>query len=187
MATSVASLWPWLAMAAAGALHGLNPASGWIFIGCAGRARPLPALAAIACGHVAGVALAAAASFAALRSAFDLNGLALPAAAGAAMLGLAARRFHSHEPPRAWQAVGHAGLALWSFLMATVQGAGLMLVPLLTPICATGDAMGSEPLLLAVAAAGLHLASMLAATACMALGARRGFDALARWLGAAKG
>ena len=30
-----ASLWPWLALAAAGALHGLNPLTGWAFAACA--------------------------------------------------------------------------------------------------------------------------------------------------------
>ena len=29
----MASLWPWLAVAGVGALHGLNPASGWIWAG----------------------------------------------------------------------------------------------------------------------------------------------------------
>jgi len=177
------TLWPWLAMAAAGALHGLNPASGWVFIGCGGRARPVAALAAIAGGHVAGVALGAAASLGALRLALNLHGLALPAAASVLMLGLAARRIHRHEPPQAWNALGHAGLALWSLLMAAAQGAGLMLVPALMPPCATGAGMLAGPVLLALAAAGLHLAGMLAATACMALGVRRGLDALGKWLG----
>ena len=35
---------------------------------------------------------------------------------------------------------GHAGLALWSFMMATAHGAGLMLVPALVPLC-----MGERP------------------------------------------
>jgi hypothetical protein len=32
----MASLWPWLAVAAAGALHGLNPATGWMWAACWG-------------------------------------------------------------------------------------------------------------------------------------------------------
>jgi len=35
-----ASLWPWLAIAAAGALHGLNPLTGWAFGACAAPGTP---------------------------------------------------------------------------------------------------------------------------------------------------
>lgn len=49
-----ASVWPWLALAAAGALHGLNPLSGWAALACARGAgaahRPMPLLLAIAAG-----------------------------------------------------------------------------------------------------------------------------------------
>lgn len=32
----MASLWPWLAVAGVGALHGLNPATGWMFAAASG-------------------------------------------------------------------------------------------------------------------------------------------------------
>jgi hypothetical protein len=62
---------------------------------------------------------------------------------------------------------GLASLVLWSFLMASAHGAGLMLVPILLPICASGAATselhsgGAIPL--AIAAAGIHSLTMLAA------------------------
>ena len=62
----MASLWPWLAVAGLGALHGLNPATGWMFAAAWGvrsrdRAQALRALVPIAVGHAASVALVAAA------------------------------------------------------------------------------------------------------------------------------
>jgi hypothetical protein len=62
----MASLWPWLVVAGVGALHGLNPATGWMFAAAWGvrsgdRARALQALMPIAVGHATSVALVAAA------------------------------------------------------------------------------------------------------------------------------
>ncbi len=63
---------------------------------------------------------------------------------------------------------GHAGLALWSFMMSTAHGAGLMLMPALIPLC-IGNAPAREitasgSLMLALAAVGVHAAAMLAVT-----------------------
>jgi hypothetical protein len=62
----MASLWPWLAVAGLGALHGLNPATGWALAAARGirshdGALALRALAPIAAGHAASVVLVAAA------------------------------------------------------------------------------------------------------------------------------
>ena len=48
---------------------------------------------------------------------------------------------------------GMAGLGLWSFLMATAHGAGLMLLPVLMPLCFPGGVATSagEPFRLAFA------------------------------------
>ena len=65
-----------------------------------------------------------------------------------------------------------AGLGLWSFLMATSHGAGLMLVPVIIPLCLTAmpgqelTATGSLPV--ALAAIGVHTAAMLAVIAVIA-------------------
>ncbi|WP_116748353.1 hypothetical protein [Acidovorax sp. 99] len=60
-----ATLWPWLAAAAMGALHGLNPLTGWglatTWSLCArDHSMPLRALLPMAVGHLAAVALTAA-------------------------------------------------------------------------------------------------------------------------------
>jgi hypothetical protein len=72
----------------------------------------------------------------------------------------------------------HIGIALWSFLMATAHGTGLMLVPALVPLCLSGgparEITASGSLLLALAAVGLHMAATLATTGIMAAGVCRG-------------
>jgi hypothetical protein len=84
---------------------------------------------------------------------------------------------------------GHAGIALWSFLMATAHGAGLMLVPALVPLClADGPAReitASGSLLLALAAVGVHTAAMLVTTGVIAAGVCRGVAVHRRWLSGA--
>jgi len=58
--------------------------------------------------------------------------------------------------------VGPAGLAMWSFLMSSAHGAGLMLAPVLLglPVYAAYHSL-NEISLQAVAAASLHVAAML--------------------------
>jgi len=121
--------------------------------GCSAQA--LRALLPIALGHAASVAVV---------TGVVAQGLALDRAlfqslAGALLVGAASYRLvRSAEPwaprgvmgdcdprgraPRAaarlHKRAGHAGIALWSFLMATAHGAGLMLVPALVPLCVSG-------------------------------------------------
>ncbi|MEJ8812415.1 hypothetical protein WKW77_15125 [Variovorax ureilyticus] len=184
----MADLWPWLVVAGSGALHGLNPATGWMFAAVWGlrsgdRSLALWALTPIALGHAASIVLVAAAV--ALGVSMDravlqaIAGGLLVVVAMAHLKGRKARiapgREHDHGP------VGHAGLALWSFMMSTAHGAGLMLVPALVPLCmGTAPGQASTPsgaLALALAAVGIHTAAMLAVTALIATGVCRGFDA----------
>jgi hypothetical protein len=64
-----------------------------------------------------------------------------------------------------------AGLAVWSFLVATAHGAGLMLVPALLPLCAMpGSGVGhGGVLLVSLAAVAVHTAATLVVTALVAL------------------
>ncbi|MBB4225059.1 hypothetical protein ABL849_12310 [Variovorax sp. 375MFSha3.1] len=172
----MASLWQWLAVAGAGALHGLNPASGWVFAAASGlrsgdRSRVLRALVPIALGHAASVALVAGA----VVLAPSMDRVALQWAAG--MLLVAVIAHHMWRGSK----TGHAGLALWSFMMSTAHGAGLMLVPALIPLCmseapAAREITASGSLALAFAAVGVHMAAMLTVTGAVAVGASRGFD-----------
>src|SRR5260221_13129720 len=83
--------WPWLVIAGLGAFHGLNPAMGWLFAVALGLHRGsrrvvVWALAPMALGHAASIALIAAAVLA-LGTFVDPS--ALRATAGAALIGWA--------------------------------------------------------------------------------------------------
>ena len=180
------SLWPWLAIAGVGALHGLNPATGWLLAAAWGlrsrdRAQALRALLPIAVGHAASVALVAAAVIFGLA----MDRVLLQVLAGVLFVAVVLLHLWRRTPRAARVPAGHAGLALWSFMMATAHGAGLMLVPALIPLC-MGNAPAretttSDALLLALAAMGVHTAAMLAVTGLLATGVCRGLDAGARW------
>jgi hypothetical protein len=179
------SLWPWLAVAGVGALHGLNPATGWVLAAAWGlrsrdRAQALRALLPIAAGHAASVALVAGAVVFGLA----MDRFTLQVLAGGLFLAFAVLHLSGRTPRAARAPAGNAGLALWSFMMSTAHGAGLMLVPALVPLCA-GDVpvpamSGSGPLVLALAAVGVHTAAMIAVTGLVASGVCR---AGARWFG----
>ena len=126
----------------------------------------------IALGHAAAVALVL---FAVLALGLILNHAALSRAAAAVLLGWAVwHGVRGHRQRlRVGMQTGLAGLALWSFLMSSAHGAGLMLVPVLLPLCQSGSpsgrltATGSLPV--ALAAVGVHTAAMLATIAAVSL------------------
>jgi hypothetical protein len=177
----MASLWPWLALAGLGALHGLSPATGWMFAAACGvRARDEKqawrALLPIAIGHAASVAAVACV----LAQGMAMDRDSVQALSGALLIGAASYRLvvgsRQHTPISAQ--AGHACIALWSFLMTTAHGAGMMLVPALVPLCLTGnparEITASGSLLLALAAVGVHTAAMLVTTGAIATGVYRG-------------
>ncbi|QXJ25348.1 hypothetical protein AGRA3207_006832 [Actinomadura graeca] len=123
------------ALVALGAFHGLNPAMGWLFAVARGlqersRALVLQSLPAIAAGHAASVGTVAV-LVALTRSVVATRILA--AAGGVLLVGFGLWRLLSSRHFRwvgmrisLWQLAG------WSFLMSSVHGAGLMLLPVLT-------------------------------------------------------
>jgi hypothetical protein len=125
--------WPWLALAGLGAFHGVNPAMGWLFAVALGlQARSgvavWQALPPIALGHAASIAVVVAA-LAAIGTAMDAAFLRPLAALG--LLGFGCFRLlrgYRHRV-RIGMVAGFGDLVLWSFLMATAHGAGLMLAP----------------------------------------------------------
>lgn len=170
------TLAPWLALAGLGAFHGLNPAMGWLFAVALGlhrgkRAVVYLSLLPIAAGHALSVAVVAIA-VALFGLAADAHEIAL---LGGAMLlvwaGVHAAWGHRGRV-RVGMTTGMGGLALWSFAMATSHGAGLMLVPVLVPLCLTASPAraltlsGSLPV--ALAAVAVHMGAMLAVTGAIA-------------------
>jgi hypothetical protein len=125
--------WTLPALAALGAGHGLNPGMGWLFavaLGMQERAGGAVwrALAPLALGHALAVGVAVAGAVA--------LGEILPAevlrwGVGGLLLGLGTLRLLRHRHPRyGGMRVGFHELTIWSFLMATAHGAGLMVLPL---------------------------------------------------------
>jgi hypothetical protein len=126
------TVWPWAALALLGAVHGLNPGMGWLFAVARGlqerdRRAVWGALLPLAAGHA--LAIAAAIAVAAVL------GLAVPAGplrwtVGATLLVFGLLRLRRHRHPRGMgMRVGAGDLTLWSFLMASAHGAGLMALP----------------------------------------------------------
>jgi hypothetical protein len=126
--------WPWVALAVLGAYHGLNPAMGWLFALALGlqekrRSAVIGALFPIALGHAAAITVA----ILALRFVqhfLPMNILKWGVALFLFALGVY-RLFRASHPRGAGMRVGAKDLFVWSFLMASAHGAGLMLLPVL--------------------------------------------------------
>jgi hypothetical protein len=174
--------WPWLALAGLGAFHGLNPAMGWLFAVALGMHRHdsrvvwLSAIP-IALGHALSVAVVAGAF---LWAGLLIDARILRVGAGLILIGWALyhwRYGHRHRVRFGMQ-IGLIGLGVWSFLMATAHGAGLMLWPVLMPLCITAAAEpdSAGPLATAAVGIGVHTLAMLATTTAMAV-------AVYEWIG----
>ena len=181
MSSPSAELWPWLALAGLGLFHGVNPAMGWLFAAALGLHRGsqrvvLLSLLPIAAGHAVAVA---AVLLAVLALGLVVDRAVLSKIAALVLLGWAAwHALYGHrQRVRVGMQTGLAGLALWSFLMASAHGAGLMLIPVLGSLCASAPAVGAgEGLSMALAALGIHSAAMLATIGLISL-------AVYRWIG----
>jgi hypothetical protein len=115
-----------------GGLHGVNPAMGWLFAVSLGlqeqrRGAVWAALAPLALGHA--LAIGAALLLAALLGlVLPLDRLRWVAAAALVAAGVFQLVRHAH-PRYGGMRVGARDLTIWSFLMASAHGAGLMAVP----------------------------------------------------------
>lgn len=135
------ALGPWLALVAFGAYHGLNPGMGWLFALSLGLQRKSEravwgSLAPIALGHAASVTSVAILVTAGLRF-VSMTTLQWLSALVLIAFGIY-KLFNYYRHPR-WVGmnVGGRDLVVWSFLMATAHGAGLMIVPALLGVTAT--------------------------------------------------
>jgi len=178
-------VWPWLAIIGLGLFHGINPAMGWLFAVALGLHRRSPSvvllsLLPIALGHAAAVAATLAAV---LVLGLVIDHTVLLRLAGLVLIGWALwHALYGHrQRVRVGMQTGLLGLALWSFLMASAHGAGLMLIPVVAPLCLAATpspelARGSFAI--ALAAVGVHTLAMLAAIAVIAV-------VVYRWVGVA--
>lgn len=174
--------WPWAVLAALGAAHGINPGMGWLFAVALGMqegsARAVwRALGPLALGHALAIAVVLAMA--------AVIGVVIPSRLlqwGVALLlfVLGVRQLLTHAHPRyGGMRVGPRQLTIWSFLMASAHGAGLMALPVVLGATAArgaahgghadhGAAAASDPVLALVGTA-VHGAGYLAVTALVAL------------------
>jgi hypothetical protein len=134
--------WPWLMLFSLGAYHGINPAMGWLFAVALGLQEKswrgvVRAMPPIALGHMLSIGI--------IVSLFWLARASVPErplryGASAIVFGFAIYRLlRSRHPTWVGMRVGFRDLTLWSFLMASAHGAGLMLIPVLL-VWAPGNA-----------------------------------------------
>lgn len=169
----------WL-MLLLGAYHGLNPGMGWLFAVALGMQEQkgsavIRSLIPIAIGHalaIGSVVLTA-----------TLLGRTLPLgiirySVAAILVSLGVYCLLRHQHPR-WvrMQVGFRDLTVWSFLMASAHGAGLMVVPVLlgsSKVEAQGQMTGHEHMsasaspLAGMLATGVHTIAYLAVTGLIA-------------------
>ena len=124
--------WPWIALVALGAWHGLNPGMGWLFavsLGLQNRSRAaiFQAMCAIAIGHALSVFVIISLAFL-LGRYISATWFGLAAALSLAGLG-SWRLLRGRHPRWVGMRVNFRDLTWWSCLMASAHGAGLMLLP----------------------------------------------------------
>jgi hypothetical protein len=127
-------LWPWLVLVGLGAFHGINPGMGWLFAVALGLQEQSQravrrALLPIALGHAASIGVVVLA-VGLLQAVLPEQVVRYLCAALLGVFGLW-RLVRARHPRWVGMRVGFRDLMLWSFLMASAHGAGLMLVPLL--------------------------------------------------------
>ena len=178
----------WLAVAASGFYHGVNPAMGWPLAVSAAlmerRPMALPtALAALSLGHV-GAMTTILLPFA-LMTVLVERATEIRVGAGLLVVALGAFLLLNRRHPRLLVRVPPSRLALWSFLVALAHGAGLMLVPIYLGLCGPGVSGGELGLAsslmtrsvgLSVGVAAVHTAAMFIAGGAVAF-------SVYRWLG----
>lgn len=123
---------PWLSLLLLGAAHGINPAMGWLFAVGRGlqrrdRREVWRALGPLAIGHAVAIAVAVVVALA-LGEVIPARWLRWVVAATLVGVGVDGLVRHRHVSLGGMR-VGARELATWSFLVASVHGAGLMVLP----------------------------------------------------------
>lgn len=178
--------WSLVSLIGLGIFHGLNPGMGWLFavaIGMQDRSMKsvIIALGPIAIGHALAIGV--------VVLTVGLLGTFIPSVpllilSGLVLLGFGlykvATRFR--HPKWVGMRVSKAELVLWSFIMATAHGAGLMLIPVMLRL--RGEAVPSavaeghhahhapaamEPMGIVIATVGIHTIAMIATALVLAL------------------
>src|ERR1700746_2338916 len=123
---------PLITILALGAFHGVNPGMGWLFaVALAMQERRLSAvwraLIPLTLGHALAIGVVVLIAVAA-GVAVPVASLKIPVAVTLGALGIYKLVRHRHFSAGGMR-VGMGGLTVWSFLMASCHGAGLMVLP----------------------------------------------------------
>jgi hypothetical protein len=164
----------WLTLAGLGAYHGVNPAMGWLFAVSRGlqersRRAVWRSLLPIAVGHELSIALVA---LVVVVLAIAVDPAAIQVGAAVVLIAFGVFRFAKPRAHPRWTTmrVSDRELTLWSFLMSSAHGAGLMVAPVLIGLQGElaashhrGDLAMVGELSLPASAAGiaLHVCAML--------------------------
>lgn len=184
--TTTAGLW--LAVIFSGIYHGVNPGMGWplavssaLFDGK--RGSLYPALGALGIGHFLAMLLILL-PLSAMMTVVEYE-REIRLIAGALVIGVGLYLLIVRKHPRFLARVPPSRLALWSFLVALVHGAALMLVPIYLGLCQVEqlDAGHQAAYELMIRNAWLTLGVAVAHTAAMLLSGGAVAYAVHRWLG----
>ena len=178
----------WLAVVLSGLYHGLNPGMGWPLAVSQALMESRPAalfraLGALAGGHFAAMLLVLL-PFSAMTSLLSYE-QELRWGAGALVIGLGLYLLITRRHPRFLSRVPPHRLALWSFLVAIVHGAALMLVPIFLGLCGPEELEGGHLAVSELLArnGGILLAVTMAHTGAMVLAGGGLAYGVYRWLG----
>jgi hypothetical protein len=168
---------PWTALLLLGAFHGINPGMGWLFAVALGMqenrsAAVWRALLPLGIGHACAIGVTL---FAVIAAGMLIPTSALRWPIGGVLIAFGIRRLFRHGHPR-WGSmrIGMAGLTVWSFLVATAHGAGLMVVPVwlqgrqALDVAHASHMHASADLASSMTATAVHGASYLLVTALIA-------------------
>jgi hypothetical protein len=161
----------WLTLAGLGVYHGVNPAMGWLFAVSRGmqersRRAVLRSLVPIAIGHEASIALVALLVLG-LSTTTDPQELRIGAAIALVAFGIF--RFVKPRAHFRWTSmrVSDRELGVWSFLMSTAHGAGLMVAPVILGLQASSHShddmamLSGGPIDIAAVGIAVHVLAML--------------------------
>ena len=161
----------WL-MLLLGAYHGINPGMGWLFAVARGMQERsgravAGSLVPLAIGHTAAVAVVVLAATLLGRT---VTPAALRYPVAATLIALGIYRLVRHRHPR-WvrMQVGFRDLVMWSFLMASAHGAGLMVLPVVMAGSHTHHHTASQGAAGGISATLIHTIGYFTVTAAVAL------------------
>ena len=172
----------WLAVAASGLYHGVNPGMGWPLAVSAGlmerSSRALfMALWPLWAGHLLAMLLVIL-PFALLVSLVEWQ-RQIQSGASLLVIGFGLFRLVNRRHPRALARIRPTQLGLWSFAVAIAHGAGLMLVPIYLGLCRASDLDKGHEAVGALINANLGMAVLVSVVHTLAMIAAGGFSA---WL-----